>query len=139
MANIEMVIDSIRVSLKEKNDPNRVVLLKEKEGARYLPVWIGPAEADAIAVKIQEIPLPAVFTHDFACAIIRALGGSLKSAVINELVDDAFHAKVVLQTEKEQREIDCRPSDALAMAVRAGVPIFVDEDVLEKAAVRLEG
>jgi bifunctional DNase/RNase len=137
MANIEMIIDSIRVSLK-KNDQSRVVLLKEKEGARYLPIWIGPAEADAIAVKTQGIPLPAVFTHDFACAVIRALGGNIKSAVIDGLVDNTFYAKVVLQTEKEQKEIDCRPSDALAMAVRASVPIFVDEDVLGKAAVRLE-
>jgi bifunctional DNase/RNase len=137
MANIEMGIDSIRVSAM-KDDQRRVVLLKEKEGVRYLPVWIGPAEADAIAVKIQEIPLPAVFTHDFACAIIRALGGSLKLAVIDELVGDAFHAKVVLQTEKEQKEIDCRPSDALAMAVRTGVPIFVDEEVLKQASIVLQ-
>ena len=135
MANIEMVIDSIRVSLT--ND-QKVVILKEKEGVRYLPVWIGPAEADAIAVKIQEIPLPAVFTHDFACAIVRALGGSLKLAVIHELVGDAFHAKVVLQTEKEQKEIDCRPSDALAMAVRTSVPIFVDEEVLKQASIVLQ-
>ena len=135
MANIEMVIDSIRVSLT--ND-QKVVILKEKEGVRYLPVWIGPAEADAIAVKIQETPLPAVFTHDFACAIIRALGGSLKLAVIHELVGDAFHAKVVLQTEKEQKEIDCRPSDALAMTVRTGVPIFVDEEVLKQASIVLQ-
>jgi len=135
MANIEMVIDSIRVSLT--ND-QKVVILKEKEGVRYLPVWIGPAEADAIAVKIQEIPLPAVFTHDFACAIVRALGGSLKLAVIDELVGDAFHAKVVLQTEKEQKEIDCRPSDALAMAVRTSVPIFVDEEVLKQASIVLQ-
>ena len=137
MANIEMVIDSIRVSLKE-NDQSKVVLLKEREGARYLPVWIGPAEAEAIAVKIQEIPLPAVFTHDFACAIVRALGGSLKLAVIDEFVGDAFHAKVVLQTEQEQKEIDCRPSDALAMAVRTGVPIFVDEEVLKQASIVLQ-
>ena len=134
MANIEMVIDSIRVSLKE-NDQRKVVLLKEKGGVQYLPVWIGPAEADAIAVKIQEIPLPAVFTHDFACAIMRALGGSLKLAVIDGLTGDAFHAKVVLQAEKEQKEVDCRPSDALAMAVRTGVPIFVDEEVLKQASI----
>ena len=137
MADIEMVIDSIRESLK-KDDQSRVVLLKEKEGARYLPIWIDPAGADAIAVKTQGIPVPAVFTHDFACAVIRALGGSLKWAVIDRLVDNAFYAKVVLQTEKEQKEIDCHPSDALAMAVRAGVPILVDEDVLGKAAVCLE-
>lgn len=136
MANIEMAIDSIRVSLKE-NDQQKVVILKEKEGVQYLPVWIGPAEAEAIAVKIQEVPLPRVFTHDFACALVNALGGSLNSVVIDELTGDAFRAKVILQTEKEQKEIDCRPSDALAMAVRTGVPIFVDEEVLKRASIVL--
>jgi bifunctional DNase/RNase len=134
MANVEMVIDGIRVSLMNNQ---RVVILKEKEGARYLPIWIGPAEADAIAVKIEGVPLPRPLTHDFACAAISTLGGSIKSAIIDKLEGDTFYAKVVLQANKEQKEIDCRPSDALAMAVRGAVPIFVDEEVLRQASIVL--
>ena len=134
MANIEMIIDSIRVSLMNNQ---RVVILKEKEGVRYLPIWIGAAEADAIAVKIQGVSLSRPLTHDFTCAAIDSLGASLQSAIINKLEDETFYAKVVLQADKEQKELDCRPSDALAMAVRAGVPIFVDEEVLKNASILL--
>jgi len=134
MANIEMVIDSIRVSLMNNQ---RVVILKEKEGERYLPIWIGPAEADAIAVKIQGVPLSRPLTHDFTYAAISTLGGGLQSAIVDKLEDDTFYAKVVLQANKEQKEIDCRPSDALAMAVRGNVPIFADEEVLKKASIVL--
>jgi bifunctional DNase/RNase len=135
MVNVEMVIDSIRVSL---TNYQRVVILKEKEGERYLPIWIGPAEADAIAVKMQNVALSRPLTHDFTCTVIDALDAGLQSVVINKLKDDTFYAKVVLQVDKEQKEIDCRPSDALAMAVRAGMPIFVDEKVLEKAGLLLD-
>ena len=135
MANIEVVIDSIRVSLMNYQ---RVVILKEKEGARYLPIWIGPAEADAITVKTQGISLSRPLTHDFTCAAIDASGASLRSVIINKLENDCFYAKVVLQVNRGQKEIDCRPSDALAVAVRKGVPIFADEKVLKKAGVLLD-
>jgi len=116
----------------------RVVILKEKEGARYLPIWIDPANADAIAVKMQGVSLPRPLTHDFTCAAIDALGASLQSVVINKLETDTFYAKVVLQVNSEQLDIDCRPSDALAVAVRKGVPIFADEKVLKKAGMLLD-
>jgi bifunctional DNase/RNase len=134
MANIEMVIDGIRVSLMNNQ---RIVILKEKEGERYLPIWIGPAEADAIAVKIEEVPLSRPLTHDFTCAAINALGGSLQAAIIDKLENDTFYAKVVLQANNDQKKIDCRPSDALAMAVRGNVPIFADEEVLKQASIVL--
>lgn len=135
MANIEMVIDSIRVS---QMNYQRVVILREKEGERYLPCWIGPAEADAIAVKMQGVRVPRPLTHDFTCAAIDALGGSVQSVIINKLEKDTFYAKVVLESDSGQMEIDCRPSDALAVAVRKGVPIFTDEKVLNKAGILLD-
>jgi bifunctional DNase/RNase len=135
MANIEMVIDSIRVSLMNYQ---RVVILKEKEGERYLPCYIGPAEADAIAVKMQGVYVPRPLTHDFTCAAIDALGGSVQSVIINKLEKDTFYAKVVLKSDRGQMEIDCRPSDALAVAVRKGVPVFADDKVLKKAGVLLD-
>jgi len=135
MANIEMIIDSIRVS---QMNYQRVVILKEKEGARYLPIWIGPAEADAIAVKMQNVSLSRPLTHDFTCAAIDALGASLQSAIINKLEKDTYYAKVVLGVHGGQKEIDCRPSDALAVAVRKNVPIYVDEEVIKKAGILLD-
>jgi bifunctional DNase/RNase len=135
MANIEMVIDSIRVSFMNYQ---RVVILKEKKGERYLPCWIGPAEADAIAVKMQDVYVPRPLTHDFCLAIVHALKGTVKHAIISDLKNDTFYAKVVLESGGKQSEIDCRPSDALAVAVRVGSPIFADEKVLRKAGIYLD-
>ena len=135
MANIEMVIDSIRVSLMNYQ---RVVILKEKEGERYLPFWIGSAEADAIAVKMQGVSVPRPFTHDFTCAAIGALGARVKSVIISDLKSDTFYAKVILESSGKQIEIDCRPSDALAVAVRQSVPVFADDKVLKKAGTLLD-
>lgn len=135
MAEIEMVIDSIRVSLMNYQ---RVVILKEKEAERYLPIWIGPAEADAIAVKMQGIAVARPLTHDFVCAVINTFGGDVKSAIISDLKNDCFYAKVVLKKDKEQIEIDCRPSDALAIALRVGAPIFANEKVLAEAGILLD-
>ncbi|HUT96967.1 MAG TPA: bifunctional nuclease domain-containing protein [Dehalococcoidales bacterium] len=132
MANIEMVIDSIRVSLMNYQ---QVVILKEKEGERHLPCWIGPAEADAIAVKMQDVYVPRPLTHDFCLAIVHAFKGTVKHVIISDLKNDTFYAKVVLESGGKQTEIDCRPSDALAVAVRVDAPIFADEKVLDIAGV----
>jgi bifunctional DNase/RNase len=136
MANIEMVIDSIRVSLI--TNEQRVVVLKEKDTARYLSFWIGDAEAGAIAVKSQGLELARPLAHDFTCTAISALGGRVKSAIINKLEGDTFYAKVILESGGKEIEVDCRPSDALAVAIKANAPIFADERVLGEASVILE-
>jgi len=135
MANVEMIIDSIRVSLMNYQ---RVVILKEKEGERYLPCWIGPAEADAIAVKMQGVHVPRPLTHDFCLDIVHALKGAVKHVKISELKNDTFYAKVVLESGGKPTEIDCRPSDALAIAVRINAPIFANEKVLDIAGVFMD-
>lgn len=135
MANTEMVIDSIRVSLMNYQ---RVVILKEKEGERYLPIWIGTAEADSIAVKMQGISVPRPLTHDFLCSIANVAGLKIKSVVMNKLENDTYYAKAVVTSGGKSYEIDCRPSDALAIAVRVSVPIFADEKVLNKASILLD-
>ena len=132
---IEMTIDSIRVSLMNYQ---RVVILKEKGAGRYLPIWIGAAEADAIAVKLQGATLPRPLTHDLLCLVIDSLGATVDSIIVNDLKSDTFFAKIILNVDGGQVEIDSRPSDALALAVRAGVPIFVDEAVLDKAGIVLD-
>jgi len=132
---IEMLIDSIRVSLMNYQ---RVVILKEKDADRYLPIWIGPAEADAIAVKLQDASVPRPLTHDLLRSVIDVLGATVSSVVVSELKNDTFFAKIVLSVDGGQMEVDSRPSDALALAVRADVPIFVEEVVLDKAGILLD-
>lgn len=132
---IEMTIDSIRVSLMNYQ---RVVILKEKEADRYLPIWIGPAEADAIAIKLQGANVPRPLTHDLLCSVIDSLGANIESIFVCDLKSDTFYAKIVLNVGDEQIEIDSRPSDALALAVRTSVSIYADEAVLDKAGILLD-
>jgi len=132
---IEMIIDSIRVSLMNYQ---RVVILKEKAADRYLPIWIGPAEADAIAVKLQDVTVPRPLTHDLLRSVIDALGATINSIIVSELKNDTFYAKIILNVDGGQMEVDSRPSDALALAVRAGVPIYAEEVVLDKAGILLD-
>ena len=132
---IEMSIDSIRVSLMNYQ---RVVILKEKVDKRYLPIWIGPAEADAIAVKLQGVNVPRPLTHDLMSSVIDSLGATIDSIIVCDLKSDTFYAKIILNVDGGQIEIDSRPSDALALAVRAEVPIYADEAVLDKAGILLD-
>jgi bifunctional DNase/RNase len=132
---IEMTIDSIRVSLMNYQ---RVVILKEKDADRYLPIWIGPSEADAIAVKLQDVTVPRPLTHDLLRSVIDSLGATINSIIVSELKNDTFYAKIILNVDGGQMEIDSRPSDALALAVRAGAPIYAEETVLDKAGILLD-
>lgn len=132
---IEMTIDSIRVSLMNYQ---RVVILKEKMADRYLPIWIGPAEADAIAAKLQGVSVPRPLTHDLLRSVIDALGASVHSVIVNDLKNDTFYAKITLDVDGGQMEVDSRPSDALALAVRVEAPVYVEESVLDKAGILLD-
>jgi bifunctional DNase/RNase len=132
---IEMTIDSIRVSLMNYQ---RVVILKEKGTNRYLPIWIGPAEADAIAVKLQNVELSRPLTHDLLQSVISTLGASVDYIVVSGLKEDTFYARLALSVDGVKLDIDSRPSDALALAVRVGAPIYAEESVLEKAGIILE-
>lgn len=130
-----MTIESIRVSLMNYQ---RVVILREKASDRYLPIWIGPAEADAIAVQLQEVAVARPLTHDLLRSVIDDLGAVVNHVLVNDLSNDTFYARIILDVNGESREIDSRPSDAIALAVRAKVPIFADEQVLDKAGVMLD-
>jgi uncharacterized protein len=132
---VEMTIESIRVSLMNYQ---RVVILREKDSDRYLPIWIGPAEADAIAVRLQDVQVARPLTHDLLRDAIGQLGATVEYVVVNDLSNDTFFARIMLQVDGRSVEIDSRPSDAIALAVRAQVPIFADESVLEKAGVKLD-
>jgi bifunctional DNase/RNase len=132
---VELTIESIRVSLMNYQ---RVVILKEKDADRYLPIWIGPAEADAIAVRLQDVQVARPLTHDLLRSVITELGGTVEYVLVNDLSNDTFFARIMLQVDGRSMPIDSRPSDAIALAVRAQVPIFADESVLDKAGVRLD-
>ena len=131
----EMDIDSIRVSLLNYQ---RVVILRAKESNRCLPIWIGPAEADSIAMRLRNEEVPRPMTHDLVQSIISSLGASVGHIVVSELTNDTFYAKIVIQSNGSQIEIDSRPSDAIALAVRADAPIFASDSVVEKAGVELD-
>ena len=132
---VEMTIDSIRVSLMNYQ---HVVILKEKEADRYLPIWIGPAEADAISVKLQNVDISRPLTHDLLDSVISTLGASVNFIVVNDLHNDTFYAKIMLNVNGGQVEIDSRPSDAIALAVRTTAPIYVEEAILDKAGIMLD-
>ena len=132
---LELNIDSIRVS---PMNYQRVVILKDKESDRYLPIWIGPAEADAIAVKLQDLSVPRPLTHDLILTVLETLGGAVKQILVDNLENDTFYAKIVIDVGGETKEIDSRPSDAMALAVRTQVPIFATEEVMEKAAILMD-
>ena len=132
---IEMTIDSIRVSLMNYQ---RVVILKEKETERYLPIWIGAAEADAIAVKLQSVSVPRPLTHDLLWSVIDVLGATVNSIIVSDLRNDTFYARIILNVDGGPLEVDSRPSDALALAVRAEVPIYAEESVIDKAGIFLD-
>jgi bifunctional DNase/RNase len=132
---IEMTIDSIRVSLMNYQ---RVVILKEKGTERYLPIWIGAAEADAIAVKLQDVSVPRPLTHDLLQSVVDILGATVNSIIVSDLKNDTFYARILLNVDGGVVEVDSRPSDALALAVRAEVPIYAEESVLDKAGIFLD-
>jgi bifunctional DNase/RNase len=128
---IEVTIDSIRVSLMSQH---RIVLLKDVGSDRYLPIWIGPCEADAITVELQEVEVSRPLTHDLLKSVISEMGAEVVQIVINDLRNDVFYAQIVVDLNGRRLEIDSRPSDAIALAVRVHVPIYVEESVMERAA-----
>ncbi len=131
---VEMVVESVRVNLQTYH---RVVVLKEKESDRHLPIWIGNNEADAIVIQLQNVPVPRPQTHDLLKAVIGELGAKVSRVVVSDLADDVFYARIVMDIDGRHVEVDSRPSDAIALAVRVKSPIFVEDSVLEKAGVTL--
>jgi len=129
---IRVTVDSIRASLMSQH---RVVILKDVDSERYLPIWIGPFEAEAITLELQQVELARPLTHDLLKAVITEMGANVSHVLVNELRDDTFYARIVLDNNSQPLEVDSRPSDAIALAVRAKAPIFVAESVMERAAI----
>ena len=129
---VEVVIDSVRVSLTNQQ---RIIILRDVNQERYLPIWIGAYEAEAITISLQEIELARPQTHDLLKNILTNLNARLLRVEVISLQDDVFYGNLVVESNGNIVNIDSRPSDALALAVRSHVPVLVDEDILEKAGI----
>jgi bifunctional DNase/RNase len=129
---VEMVVESVRVHMLSSR---HVVILKDAARDRYLPIWIGPWEASAIAMKLQGLTPERPLTHDLFVATLDELGATIDRVVISDLADETFHARIMFARDGKVAEVDARPSDALALAVRSGVPIYAAPSVLAQAAL----
>lgn len=129
---IKVNVDSVKVSMISQH---RVVVLKEEEQERYLPIWIGPFEADAITIGLQNVQMTRPLTHDLLKAILDRMDASISHIHVNDLKNDTFYAEIVVDQNGRKLRVDSRPSDAIALAVRAAVPIYVAESVMEKAGI----
>lgn len=129
---VEVLIDSIRVHLMA---PQRVVVLKQVNAERYLTIWVGPYEAEAITVALQEVEMSRPLTHDLLKNVFKAFNARIIRAEIIKLQDDIYYGNIVAEAEGRELHIDARSSDAIAIAARAHAPIFVHPSVMDAAAV----
>jgi len=129
-------VELVRIRIDEKRG-DQVIVLKEKKGERYLPIVIGIIEATAIKMKVSGFKPPRPLTHDLLNNLITQMGAKLEKVVVTKLENNIFYAKLVVRkSDGELIEVDARPSDSIALALRAGAPIFVEEEVLEQAEMK---
>ncbi|MFI5043032.1 MAG: bifunctional nuclease family protein [Acidimicrobiales bacterium] len=127
-----MVVESVRIHMLTSQ---HVVILREAERDRYLPIWVGPNEADAIARRLQGVVPERPLTHDLFATALDELGVSLKQVIISELADETYRARLIMELGDRTVDVDARSSDAIALALRAGVVIYATDAVLERAGV----
>jgi uncharacterized protein len=132
----EMVIYGVSFDLVGKQP---IVLLKTADGNKFLPIWIGHPEAAAILMKLQGASTPRPMTHDLMADVIEQLDAEVTRITVTELRDNTFYASITVQQNGSELEIDSRPSDAIAIAVRSDAPIFAAERVIEESAIEFEG
>ncbi len=131
----ELEIESIRV---RPETSQRAVVLKVKDSNLFLPIFIGQYEVEAIRLKLLDVTVPRPMTHDLLGSVIGNLGGKVSSIVVSELKEDTFFAKIIVECQGNVLEVDARPSDAIALAVRTNSPIYAEESVIEKAGIALD-
>jgi len=132
---IEVQIDSVRVHLMT---PQRLVVLKQIESERYLPIWVGPYEAEAITVALQEVEMSRPLTHDLLKNVFGAFDANITRIEIVQLQNDIFYGNIVAVVDGKEINVDSRPSDAIALSVRAHVPILVNQSVMDEAGIMPE-
>jgi hypothetical protein len=129
---IEVQIDSVRVHLMT---PQRLVVLKQLDSERYLPIWVGPYEAEAITVALQEVEMVRPLTHDLLKNVFGAFNARITRIEIVKLQNEIFYGSIVAEVNGKEVEVDSRPSDAIALSVRAHVPILVNSSVMDEAGI----
>lgn len=129
---IEMIVDRVQVSLMSQH---RLVVLRDVDEERYLPIWIGQFESEAITLELQGMARERPLTHDLLKSTIQEMGGSVRHIHINNLSKDVFFAVINIDAAGDTIEIDARPSDAIALAVRLSAPIYVDKSVMDRAGI----
>jgi uncharacterized protein len=129
---IEVAVDSVRTSLM---GDQRVVVLKAKEAERYLLIWVGGAEAASIALAIHNTEPPRPLSHDLMLTLVGQLGFKITRVLVNDLVEDTYYARITLKSGDRELELDSRPSDAIALALRAKSPVYVAADVMDRAGI----
>ncbi len=128
-------VDLSKIIIDEKRH-DQIIVLKEKDGNRQFPIMIGIVEASSIKMKLAKLKMPRPMTHDLIVSILDGLDASLRKLVIDKIEKNTFYAKLVIENSQgEIREIDARPSDGIALAVRSQIPIFVDESVLKTTEI----
>lgn len=132
---IEMIVDSVRISVVGYQ---RVVVLKEKSADRYLLIWVGSSEAGSIAMALQGMAPPRPLSHDLMISIMQRFDAKITRIVVSKLEQDTYFAVVDLQAGEAALSLDARPSDAIALALRAKAPIYADEELLDKAGIVAE-
>ena len=132
---IEVQIDSVRVHLMT---PQRLVVLKQMDSERYLPIWVGPYEAEAITVALQEVEMVRPLTHDLLKNVFNAFNARITRIEIVKLQNEIFYGSIIAELNGREIHVDSRPSDAIALSVRAHVPILVAREVLDSAGITPE-
>jgi len=132
MTMTEVVVDSVRASLIS---PHRMVILRDIDQDRYLPIWIGSYEADSITIELLGKTVPRPQTHDLLKLVIDAMGARVSHVLVNDLRDDTFFATIIIDMNGQKVEVDSRPSDAISLAVRVKAPLFVADGVMERAGI----
>lgn len=131
---VEVKVQSLGLD-RTSNMP--VLILQETEGDRVLPIWIGPGEASAIAMQLADMKFSRPLTHDLLASVLSGLGGELRCVVITRVADSTYYAELMIERGKDQISVDARPSDSIAVALRADARIFTEEELLERASIEI--
>lgn len=131
---VEVKVQSLGLD-RASNTP--VVILQELDGERVLPIWIGPGEASAIAMQLADMKFSRPLTHDLLLSVLRGLGGTLRRVVISRVTDSTYYAELIIERAGEEVTIDARPSDSIAVALRAEARIFANDTLLERASIEI--
>lgn len=131
---VEVRVQSLGLD-RASNTP--VVILKELDGERVLPIWIGPGEASAIAMQLADMKFSRPLTHDLLVTVLAGLGGSLQRVIITKVEDNTYYAELVIRQNGEVISVDARPSDSIAVALRTDAQIFAQDELLERASIEI--